>query len=167
MFLLLNKQSDPKVDRCFQNTKLLKKYILSILLFLLQCSETCGAGSQSRVVSCVDSHGQTSDGCQEASRPSNTQSCNHGECLPTPLGKPAVQIAIFQQTSYFCSEELILHSKTNTTLFSCFIFSTVYTQVSMTSRYHICSTQTNPWHSKKETPKAESHSTATARTQLK
>ena len=96
----------------FKTLNCLKSIYFQSCFFLLQCSETCGAGSQSRVVSCVDSHGQTSDGCQEASRPSNTQSCNHGECLPTPLGKPAVQIAIFQQTSYFCSEELLLYSKT-------------------------------------------------------
>ena len=38
-------------------------------------------------MSCVNSYGQPSDGCVESSRPQNTQSCNSGECLPTPLGK--------------------------------------------------------------------------------
>lgn len=52
-----------------------------------ECSKSCGEGSQSRIVSCVNSYGQPSDGCVESSRPQNTQSCNSGECLPTPLGQ--------------------------------------------------------------------------------
>lgn len=53
------------------------------------CSTTCGAGTQTRFVSCVNIYGQPSDGCDESSRPYSTQSCNDGECLPTPLGQTA------------------------------------------------------------------------------
>ncbi|XP_060604229.1 A disintegrin and metalloproteinase with thrombospondin motifs 18-like isoform X2 [Ruditapes philippinarum] len=51
------------------------------------CSKSCGVGSQSRIVSCVNNRGQPSTFCSESSRPVSTQSCNYGECVPTPLGQ--------------------------------------------------------------------------------
>lgn len=53
------------------------------------CSQSCGTGTQTRIVSCVNSHGQPSDGCDEDTGPHTTQSCNEGECMPTPLGQTA------------------------------------------------------------------------------
>ncbi|XP_045191522.2 A disintegrin and metalloproteinase with thrombospondin motifs 18-like isoform X2 [Mercenaria mercenaria] len=51
------------------------------------CSKSCGVGIQSRIVSCVNNRGQPSTFCSESTKPSSTQACNYGECLPTPQGR--------------------------------------------------------------------------------
>ena len=53
---------------------------------IFQCSKSCGAGIQSRIVSCVNSRGQPSSSCDRSMEPDFTRPCNNGECLPVPLG---------------------------------------------------------------------------------
>ncbi|KAK3601675.1 hypothetical protein CHS0354_038243 [Potamilus streckersoni] len=54
------------------------------LLLSFKCSTSCGNGTQTRVVSCVNNQGEIATGCKEDLRPAISQPCIAGECLPTP-----------------------------------------------------------------------------------
>ena len=61
-----------------------KRCAMSLLSPSLQCSRSCGGGSQVRHVMCLDHKGQKSKDCSSRNKPFHYQRCSNQPCPTSP-----------------------------------------------------------------------------------
>jgi len=78
------------LDTCMQGTTVLYKenVLLRILMLYLQCSKTCGGGTQTRTAQCVSEQGWPKDesDCKQSDPPIVERPCGTQDCPQWVLG---------------------------------------------------------------------------------